>query len=589
MPDGSLLVVSMRDRRILRRAPDGAVTVHADVAELLRRPPQRHGRSSRRGHAYAGNFGFDLMGGGDPAPAALIHVDPDGTASVAAEEMLFPNGSVITPDGSTLIVGETAGARYTAFTIQDDGSLTDRRVWAQVATAPPITTLAETLGKLRFGPDGCGLDAEGHIWAADEVNARCARVAPGGEIVDEIPAPEGTDVLRLHARRRRRAHAAHVRRAGLPRAQPHRRERRAARHDHGRRPARRPALMADAGRLPARVASGLEAISRVARALTTPGALHEVAERALDAMRATLDLQVCVLYLPDAGGAAAADALRGVAARGRAQRPRGDRVRAGGVAAGDRRRPPARLQRAGRLGRPEPVRPAGLALARRAARDRRPARRRGDGGARRAARARRARRHGAEPARRPARGRDRQRAAAARAAGRGDRARAAARGRRGARRARAGPRAGGARARVPGHRAARARGAGQPRPAAGGGHVGAQGRARPARRPVDARCRSAASARPSRRSATRFSQRGLAGAPDRRGRAGGRAAGRNGGARARAQRGARQRGQARRRGDRRRPAERRAGRDRPRRRRRRQRVRPGRRRRRRQGPPRARR
>ena len=194
MPDGSLLVVSMRDRRILRRAPDGTVSEHADVAEYC----TGHLNDmvvSAGGHAYAGNFGFDLMAGGDPATATLIHVTPDGTASVAADEMRFPNGSVITPDGSTLIVGETAGACYTAFTIQDDGSLTDRRIWAQVAEAPPITTLEETLGKLRFGPDGCALDAEGHIWAADEINARCARVAPGGEIVDEIAAPEGTDVF----------------------------------------------------------------------------------------------------------------------------------------------------------------------------------------------------------------------------------------------------------------------------------------------------------------------------------------------------------------------------------------------------------
>jgi sugar lactone lactonase YvrE len=145
----------------------------------------------RYGRAYAGNFGFDLMGGADPAPAALVRVDPDGAVSVAAEDMLFPNGSVITPDGTTLIVGETAGARYTAFTIGDDGVLADRRVWAHVAPAPEMTTLAETLGRLRFGPDGCTLDADGHIWSADEVGARCVRLAPGGEIVDEITAPDG--------------------------------------------------------------------------------------------------------------------------------------------------------------------------------------------------------------------------------------------------------------------------------------------------------------------------------------------------------------------------------------------------------------
>jgi sugar lactone lactonase YvrE len=194
MPDGSLLVVSMRDHRILRWTAETGATLHADVSEHC----GGHLNDmvvDRDGRAYVGNFGFDLMAGADPAPAALIRVDPDGSASVAAEDLLFPNGSVITPDGQTLIVGETAGARYTAFTIADDGSLSDRRVWAQVAPTPELTTLAETLGQLQFGPDGCGLDAEGHIWAADEVGARCVRLAPGGAIVDEIRAPDGLDVF----------------------------------------------------------------------------------------------------------------------------------------------------------------------------------------------------------------------------------------------------------------------------------------------------------------------------------------------------------------------------------------------------------
>ena len=190
MPDGSLLVVSMRDHRILRRAPDGSVSEHADVSRFC----GGHLNDmvvDGRGSAYAGEFGFDLMAFGDPALAVLIRVDPDGTAALAAEDLAFPNGSVITPDGRTLIVGETAGSRYTAFTIEHNGSLSDRRVWGQVAPAPEITTFEETLSCLQFGPDGCGLDAEGMIWSADEVGARCVRLAPGGEIVDEVAAPEG--------------------------------------------------------------------------------------------------------------------------------------------------------------------------------------------------------------------------------------------------------------------------------------------------------------------------------------------------------------------------------------------------------------
>jgi len=189
-PDGSLLVVSMRDHRILRRAANGTVTVHADASEHcgghLNDMVVDH-----RGRAYAGEFGFDLMSFRDPAPASLLRVDPDGAVSVAATDMMFPNGTVITPDGRTLIVGETAGARYTAFTIREDGTLAERRVWGQVAPAPELGGFEEMLAALRFGPDGCALDAEGHIWSADEVGARCVRLAPGGAIVDEVTAPAG--------------------------------------------------------------------------------------------------------------------------------------------------------------------------------------------------------------------------------------------------------------------------------------------------------------------------------------------------------------------------------------------------------------
>jgi sugar lactone lactonase YvrE len=190
MPDGSLLVVSMRDHRLLRRRPDGELRLHADVSEHCGGHLNDMVVDSR-GRAYVGNFGFDLMGAADPQPAKLVRVDPDGSVSVAAEELMFPNGSVITPDGSTLIVGETAAARYTAFSIADDGSLADRRVWAQVADSPPLGSFAEMLSQLEFEPDGCALDAEDHIWAADALSGRCCRVAEGGAIVDEVPAPDG--------------------------------------------------------------------------------------------------------------------------------------------------------------------------------------------------------------------------------------------------------------------------------------------------------------------------------------------------------------------------------------------------------------
>jgi sugar lactone lactonase YvrE len=147
------------------------------------------------GRAYVGNFGFDLMGGGTPTPATLVRVDLDGTVSVAADDLLFPNGSVITPDGRTLIVGESMGNRYTAFTIAADGSLSDRRVWAEFAPPPTLGELGETMAQLAVLPDGCALDAEEHIWLADAGGARALRVAPGGAIVEELRAPEGLGIF----------------------------------------------------------------------------------------------------------------------------------------------------------------------------------------------------------------------------------------------------------------------------------------------------------------------------------------------------------------------------------------------------------
>jgi sugar lactone lactonase YvrE len=194
MPDGSLLVVSMKDHRLLRRFPDGSVSLHADLSEHCRghlndMVVDSHGR------AFVGEFGFDLQAFADPAPGKLMRVDPDGSVHVLADDLLFPNGSVITRDGETLIVGETAGARYTALTLKPDGSVRDRAVWAQVADTPELGPLAETLPKLGFAPDGCTLDSEGCIWAADAVGARCARVAEGGRIVDQIPAPPGLGIF----------------------------------------------------------------------------------------------------------------------------------------------------------------------------------------------------------------------------------------------------------------------------------------------------------------------------------------------------------------------------------------------------------
>jgi sugar lactone lactonase YvrE len=193
LPDGDLLVVSMKDRLVLRRSADGSVGIHADVSALT----SGHLNDmvvDAKGHAFAGNFGFDLMGGGHPAPAGLVRVDPDGSVSAVAEDLWFPNGMVITDDG-TLIVAETFAARFTAFTIQDDGALADRRIWAQVQPTPEPADTETMLGAVTFGPDGCALDAEGHVWAANALAGVLCRVAPGGEIVEEIAMPDGLGVF----------------------------------------------------------------------------------------------------------------------------------------------------------------------------------------------------------------------------------------------------------------------------------------------------------------------------------------------------------------------------------------------------------
>jgi sugar lactone lactonase YvrE len=170
LPDGRLLVVSMNDRRLLRLDPDG-LREAADLSGLA----SFHCNDmvvDGQGRAYIGNFGFDLNAAQPYAPAEIVLVTPDGKARVVADDMAFPNGSVVTPDGRTLIVGESFGARLTAFDIQPDGSLTERRLWAQLDGAVP---------------DGICLDAEGAIWIASPLSAEVLRVREGGEVTRRIP------------------------------------------------------------------------------------------------------------------------------------------------------------------------------------------------------------------------------------------------------------------------------------------------------------------------------------------------------------------------------------------------------------------
>jgi sugar lactone lactonase YvrE len=185
LPDGRLLVVSMRDQQVLRREPDGTLVTHADLAGVARGWCNDMVVDAA-GRAYVGCFGFDLMTGAPVAAAPLIRVDPDGTVTVAAEDLLFPNGSAVI--GDVLVVAETFGNRISAFDLAADGSLGPRRNWARFGDVPTSTDVGATLGSVALAPDGICADVEGAVWAADPRHGRAVRVREGGKIVDQVEA-----------------------------------------------------------------------------------------------------------------------------------------------------------------------------------------------------------------------------------------------------------------------------------------------------------------------------------------------------------------------------------------------------------------
>jgi sugar lactone lactonase YvrE len=176
LPDGRLLVVSMLDHLVLRQEADGALAVHADLSSI-----SRHRSNDMlvdaTGGAYVGNFGFDneapSLAGRAAVPTSLCRAEPSGTVTEAATDLLFPNGMALTPDGRTLIVAETFGARLSAFDVAPDGALSGRRVWADLTGTGVY-------------PDGICLDADGSVWTATAAQPRCVLVREGGEIVEEV-------------------------------------------------------------------------------------------------------------------------------------------------------------------------------------------------------------------------------------------------------------------------------------------------------------------------------------------------------------------------------------------------------------------
>jgi sugar lactone lactonase YvrE len=174
LPDGRLLVVAGQEARLLRGNPDGSLSIHAELGSISERP-WNDVVVDGRGNAYIGNISFDFPEG-EFAPGILALVTPDGWARQVADELAFPNGLVVTPDNSTLLVAESYGNRLTAFDIAADGGLSNRRVWADLPGA---------------APDGICLDAENAIWYADVPNKRCVRVREGGEVLQTIDLDRG--------------------------------------------------------------------------------------------------------------------------------------------------------------------------------------------------------------------------------------------------------------------------------------------------------------------------------------------------------------------------------------------------------------
>jgi sugar lactone lactonase YvrE len=162
LPDGRLLVVSASDGLLLRQEPDGSLPTHGELGTVSSPPPINELVVDAHGNAFINGGGFDLSADEDSEPGIVAVVRPDGSARQVADGLAFPNGMLIMPDDRTLIDAESYAKRLTAFEIGADGSLSDRRVWAELGDGVP---------------DGICADAEDAVWYADVPNKRCVRVA----------------------------------------------------------------------------------------------------------------------------------------------------------------------------------------------------------------------------------------------------------------------------------------------------------------------------------------------------------------------------------------------------------------------------
>jgi sugar lactone lactonase YvrE len=174
LPDGRLLVVDSAQRRLLRREPDGALVQSADLSGVSDKP-WNDIVVDDSGNAYVNGIGFDFPGE-EFAPGLVVLVTPEGTVEQVADNLAFPNGMAISPDGATLVVAESYANRLTGYDLGRDGGLSNRRVWA------------ETPGD---HPDGICMDADGAVWYADVGNRHCVRVREGGQVLATVDLDRG--------------------------------------------------------------------------------------------------------------------------------------------------------------------------------------------------------------------------------------------------------------------------------------------------------------------------------------------------------------------------------------------------------------
>lgn len=167
---GDVLVARMDEPQVVRLGPSGSVETAVDLSGLGVKLNDMVLTPS--GHMYIDGYPLE---GDDVGRSSIVHVRPDGSVSIAAEGLSFPNGIAITPDARTLIVSETKAGKITAFSVADDGSLSDQRVWAQLPEG--------------YGPDGLCLDADGAVWVGIPWKGEAIRVVEGGEILASFSSP----------------------------------------------------------------------------------------------------------------------------------------------------------------------------------------------------------------------------------------------------------------------------------------------------------------------------------------------------------------------------------------------------------------